>query len=281
MCHSRYCQNARRVYLSYTHDVTKTTHRATNDHHSDHHFCNDHHSVFVTKVAVTSEKVLSYFGELPSPDAGSPIFLSGKSALREIYCATVGGENHDGRPLRCDACNNGLASRAVLRAQESSKEKGGKAAAKREACAEAASRAATDGANSRGPQNAHVFDHTARTRREPKAIYIRTELTLTRAPSSVRRRSLPLQEDIPPGTKVRKIKDGEVLDLTENAQKEQDKKWGPDVSATALSSAHVSCPLHFLPRALHMSVAARCTHCCTVYALLHGVRRWSACLMPS
>lgn len=37
------------------------------------------------------------------------------------------------------------------------------------------------------------------------------------------------EEDIPPGTKVRKIKDGEVLDLTENAQKEQDKKWGPDV----------------------------------------------------
>lgn len=40
--------------------------------------------VFVTKIAVTSEKLLSYFGELPSPDAGPPLFLSGKSALREI-----------------------------------------------------------------------------------------------------------------------------------------------------------------------------------------------------
>lgn len=37
------------------------------------------------------------------------------------------------------------------------------------------------------------------------------------------------EEDIPPGTKIKKIREGEVLDLSENARKESERKFPPHV----------------------------------------------------
>ena len=37
------------------------------------------------------------------------------------------------------------------------------------------------------------------------------------------------EEDIPPGTPVKRIREGEVLDLSENARKESERKFAPEV----------------------------------------------------